>query len=170
MNFAAIDFETANYRRYSACSIGVALVREEQVVQRITRLIRPPDDWFVFTGLHGISWDMVYDQPTFAEVWQDIVPQLDGLEFLAAHNASFDRGVLHACCEEGFVPAPLIPFVCSMKVAKQVWQPRRVGLAHVCELLGIPLNHHEAGSDAEACARILIKAHRQGWRPRVRSG
>jgi DNA polymerase-3 subunit epsilon len=33
-----------------------------------------------------------------------------------------------------------------------------VKLSSVCEHLDIPLNHHEAGSDAEACARIILQA------------
>jgi DNA polymerase-3 subunit epsilon len=32
----------------------------------------------------------------------------------------------------------------------------------VCRHLGIPLNHHDALSDAEACARIAIEAARAG--------
>jgi DNA polymerase-3 subunit epsilon len=31
----------------------------------------------------------------------------------------------------------------------------------VCEALGIPLVHHRAASDAEACARIVLAARRK---------
>jgi len=36
----------------------------------------------------------------------------------------------------------------------------------VCGRLGIPLDHHEALSDASACAEILLRAHAEGWEPR----
>jgi hypothetical protein len=29
--------------------------------------------------------------------------------------------------------------------------------------LAIPLNHHQAGSDARACAEIVIAAEQDGW-------
>ena len=31
-NFAAIDFETANYNRSSVCSVGIVIVREGKIV------------------------------------------------------------------------------------------------------------------------------------------
>lgn len=167
MNFAAIDFETANRQPNSACSVGIAVVREGEIVDSIHCLIRPPEDDFAFTDIHGIAWEDVCEEPSFAEVWKSIEPSLEGLDFFAAHNASFDRNVLYACCDDALMPYPLLPFVCSMKTAGQVWQPRRKGLAYICRALGIPLDHHNAESDAEACAYILIMAHQQGWQPLV---
>ena len=40
-NFAAIDFETANNERTSACSIGVVIVRGGEVVDEYYSLIHP---------------------------------------------------------------------------------------------------------------------------------
>jgi len=34
----------------------------------------------------------------------------------------------------------------------------------VCNYLGIDLRHHQADSDAEACARIVMAAQAGGWR------
>lgn len=165
LTFAAIDFETANYQRDSACSIGIAVVRRGRITKRLARLIRPPEPSFVFTYLHGIAWGDVRGEPLFLEVWRDVAPLLEDVPFLAAHNASFDRGVLRACCEQSGVPAPRHPFVCSLQVARRIWDFPRANLAHVCWQLGIPLDHHEAASDAEACARVLLAARRRGWIP-----
>ena len=41
INFAAIDFETANGKRTSVCSVGVVIVREGKITNKIYRLIRP---------------------------------------------------------------------------------------------------------------------------------
>jgi len=41
LNFAAIDFETANHCRSSVCSVGVVIVRDGQIAEKIYRLIRP---------------------------------------------------------------------------------------------------------------------------------
>ena len=40
-DFAAIDFETANGKRTSVCSVGVVIVRDGKIVNKIYRLIRP---------------------------------------------------------------------------------------------------------------------------------
>ena len=40
-DFAAIDFETANGKRTSVCSVGVVIVRNGKIVKKIYRLIRP---------------------------------------------------------------------------------------------------------------------------------
>ena len=39
INFAAIDFETANGKRTSVCSVGVVIVREGKITNKIYRLI-----------------------------------------------------------------------------------------------------------------------------------
>jgi DNA polymerase-3 subunit epsilon len=89
--FAAIDFETANYRADSACAVGLVVVKGSRIVQREHYLIRPPDREFVFTYLHGITWDDVRDAPTFAELWPILRELITDVDFLAAHNASFDQ-------------------------------------------------------------------------------
>ena len=163
--FAAIDFETANYGRDSACAVGVAIVRDGSLVQSVHRLIRPPSSRFAFTWLHGIDWEQVADAPPFGTVWEEIEPLLEGVDLLAAHNAKFDRGVLAACVRRHGLPDPGRRFVCSMGVARKVWNLYPTTLSDVCARLDIPLNHHDALSDAEACARILIAASADGWRP-----
>lgn len=161
--FAAIDFETANTGRDSACAIGVAIVENGQIVDTISRFIRPPSSWFQFTDIHGITWDDVEDEPTFDEVWRDIRRQLPSMVFLAAHNASFDRGVLAACCALYGLAVPRQKFVCTVSLARAQWGIYPTKLPNVCQQLRINLNHHDAASDAEACARIVIAAHSKGW-------
>ena len=46
---------------------------------------------------------------------------------------------------------------------------RPTKLPDVCRRLGIPLLHHDAASDATACARIVLAAEAEGWRPRRRT-
>ena len=97
--FAAIDFETADYGRDSACAVAVVRVEGLAIVDRAYYYIRPPRRQFVFSYLHGISWSDVVDAPTFRQLWPSLQKKLAGVEFLAAHNASFDRSVLRTCCE-----------------------------------------------------------------------
>lgn len=118
--FAAIDFETADYGPDSACSVALVVVDGLTIVNTGHFLIRPPRDRFHFTYIHGITWDHVKDQPTFGELWPAAAKLLDGVEFLAAHNAPFDRNVLRACCAAAGLPVPAIPFQCTVQVAQDL--------------------------------------------------
>jgi DNA polymerase-3 subunit epsilon len=160
--FAALDFETSDYGRDSACALSIAIVEGDAIVDVWTSLIRPPRREFVFTYLHGIAWAHVKTKPTFAELWTEVARKLEGVSFVAAHNASFDRSVLHACCETAGVPPVGSPFVCTVRAARSIWGFYPTTLADVCRQLKIPLRHHDAESDARACAQILLAARRGG--------
>ncbi|WP_254949106.1 3'-5' exonuclease [Cyanobium sp. N.Huapi 1H5] len=156
--FVALDFETADQGRDSACSIALVRVEGRQIVRREHHLIRPPRRTFLFTSIHGIGWSQVADAPSFAELWPQLAACLEGAQFIAAHNASFDAGVLRACCAQAGLRPPAQPFVCTVQVARQAWNLRPTKLPDVCRHLGLPLRHHDALSDAEACAGIVLAA------------
>ncbi len=161
-SFIAIDFETADYGPDSACAVGTVLVRNNEIVKREFHLIRPPRRSFYFTYLHGIEWADVRDAPTFRELWPLFRRMLEMGTFLAAHNAVFDRRVLEACCQSADIEEPPYRFICTMTLARRAWGIYPTTLPDVCRCLGILLNHHDALSDAEACARIVIAARKAG--------
>ena len=163
--FVAIDFETASARRDSACAVGVAAGCAGRVVLSRTYLIRPPSRQFTFTDLHGLGWEDVRDAPTFADLWPTLRAWIANATFVAAHNAQFDRSVLHACCARYRLRPPPKRFACTVQLARAQWGIRPTKLPDVCRRLGIPLRHHDAGADAVACARIVLAAEADGWRP-----
>jgi DNA polymerase III subunit epsilon len=158
MNFLAIDFETANHRPDSACAVGLVKVVDGVIAERAVHLIRPPTREFVFTYIHGLSWKDVAQKEDFGELWPKIEPLFSGAEFLVAHNASFDKRVLAACCATYGLPMPLQTFQCTVQVARRTWGIYPTKLSNVCESLKIELKHHEALSDAMACAQIMLQA------------
>lgn len=170
-NFVAIDFETADNGADSACAVALVVVKGGLVQGTISRLIRPPRRRMMFTHIHGITWDDVADQPDFAGVWPDLVDALAGADFLAAHNAPFDRRVLDGCCTAYGLPTPKKQFLCTVQLARDVWNLRPTKLPDVCGFLGLQLNHHDALSDSQACANIVLAAVKQGYdlRRRVRA-
>jgi DNA polymerase-3 subunit epsilon len=159
--FVAIDFETANNARDSACAVGMVRVEAGQVVDQFTSFIRPPTNDFNFycVRVHGLGWADVRNAPDFEGIWREAQAICEGVQFFAAHNAPFDRSVLNACCAYYGIPKPTIPFLNTVTLARRSWRnlPKH-GLAPVCQHLGISLNHHEAGSDALACAKIVLAA------------
>jgi DNA polymerase-3 subunit epsilon len=160
--FVAIDFETADRGSDSACAVALVRVEDLRIVARQSCLLRPPRRRFQFTYVHGITWEQVAEEPTFAEAWPALARLLDGAAFLAAHNASFDRSVLHACCGAAGLSLPELPFTCTMQLARRTWGIYPTKLPDVCAHLGFPLRHHDPASDADACARIVIAANRSG--------
>lgn len=161
-DFVAIDFETADHGADSACAIGLVRVSGGAIVERRVQLIRPPRPHFMFSYIHGIEWSDCSDKPSFAQLWPSLRPMLARASFLAAHNASFDNRVLRACCQSAGLDMPAQPFLCTVALARRTWKLRPTKLSDCCTFLGIELNHHEALSDAEACAKIVLAAARDG--------
>jgi DNA polymerase-3 subunit epsilon len=162
MRVLAIDFETADTGRDSACAIGAVLVDDGMVVDRFYSLIRPPRPRVMFTAIHGIRWADVADKPCFGDLWSELAPLLASADLFAAHNAGFDRGVLLGCCEAYGLDAPAQRWLCTVKLARAIWNIRPTRLPAVCEHFSIPLNHHDALSDAAACAEIARRAIVEG--------
>ncbi len=158
MNILALDFETADFGRDSACALGLAMIEDGRITDTHSILIRPPRRYFQFTSIHGITWEDVKGQPTFAEHWKGLEPWFSRAEVCVAHNASFDRGVLRACCGNAGIAPPAHPFVCTVRISRKLWHLKPAALPNVCSHFGIPLNHHDAASDTLACASIMVHA------------
>jgi DNA polymerase-3 subunit epsilon len=158
LSFAAIDFETANRNSNSACSLGMVVVAKGEIVREKEVRICPPSSIFEFTHIHGLTWAMVRDSPGFKDAWEEIREFIQGVEFFAAHNASFDRRVLHTLCRENHIEIPGQKFLCTLAISRKVLKIFPSNLAEVCSRLDIPLHHHQALSDARACANIVLQA------------
>ncbi len=163
LNFTSIDFETANNSRTSACSIGLVKVENGQIVAEKSCLIKPQPNFFIsrFIDIHHITPAMVADAPLFGELWPDIRELIEDSEALIAHNAPFDMGVLRACLEMEMIRSYLPPHFCTVRLSKK-YLPFLINhkLNTVSDYFGIELDHHEALSDARACAKILLELNK----------
>ena len=163
-SFIAVDFETANRQRESACQIALVRVDEGRVVDRWATLLAPPPglDYFQFTYLHGISARDVRSAPTWEQIADRVADFSAGLP-MYAHNATFDAGVW-AGLDKHFSTVTLpTQFYCSYRTAQRM-VPGLVNYklptvtAHLVP--GYELDHHKADSDAEACALIVAALQR----------
>jgi DNA polymerase-3 subunit epsilon len=159
-NFTAIDFETANRRRDSACQLAAVVVRDGQIVDERMWMIRP--DPFFFSAfnirVHGIHPQDVEHEASFGELWDEIADVL-GSDCLIAHNAPFDIGVLIGCIERHRLAIPDLHFSCTRLISKQTWPDRgRYGLKPLATWLGVEFRHHDALEDSRACAKLLLAA------------
>lgn len=160
MKFIAIDFETANFKRQSVCSIGLAVVENFEVVKTINRLIKPTPNYYeaINMSIHGITPEMTEKEPSFKDLWNEIKPFIDNNK-LVAHNASFDFSALRYVLNSYQISYPSLDYYCSMLLSKKVF-PGLINyqLPTVCKHLGIDgLSHHDAESDAVACANVMIE-------------
>lgn len=161
MNFTAIDFETANASRTSACAVGICVVQDGQITQCLHRLIRPePLDFSTMNIIiHGITAADVADAPVFADVWMEIREMVHGP--LIAHNASFDISVIRRSLEAADLPCPEWSYYCTLTLSKRVWPDLATyRLDELARYLDVPLRHHDAAEDARACAMVALEACR----------
>jgi len=152
----AIDFETANEERRSACAIGLAWIENDAVVRREHRLIRPKEMRFSPHNIriHGIRPEDVRDKPEFPEVLSEFLPDISGALILA-HNAAFDIEVLCATLREYRQLFPEFGYYCTMDISRCVWpELPSVSLDSVARHFGIHFQHHDPAEDAFACAEI----------------
>lgn len=160
--WAAIDFETATREPTSACSLGVALIDNLEVIDTASWLIRPPFNEYEYrnTLVHGIGPDDTELAPEFDEVWWEIRHLLSGRRLLA-HNAPFDMRVLRSLIDSRELVAPTYEYACTLSISRMSFPnlPRHT-LDTVCDHCGVQLVHHDAASDAEGCGRIAIACSR----------
>lgn len=157
--FIAIDFETANHYRNSACALGLTKVIDGVIVESRAWLIRPYHIAFSEKNIaiHHIRPEMVENQPNFAELAQEILPYFENCDFAIAHNAPFDFGVLSAVLQTYDLPNPRFIYSCTVQMARKAWPhlPSHK-LNDLAATLNLPLKHHDAHDDARVCAQIAL--------------
>lgn len=156
-DFAAIDFETANSERSSVCSVGVVIVRNNEIVNSFYSLINPEPNYYNYwcTKVHGLTSRDTDDAPVFPEVWKQIAPLVEGLP-LVAHNSPFDESCLKAVFRVYQMDYPDYKFYDTLSMARRTMKGLENHQLHtVAATCGYQLdNHHHALADAKACAWI----------------
>jgi len=149
-DFTAIDFETAQGARNSICAIGLVRVEKNQIVKTIDLLIKPPQNQYFWknTEIHGIDADMTKNSLTFDNVWNDIKPYIQN-QHVVAHNGAFDFDVLSKTLTHYGIELPEYSRHCTYKIFGKA-------LNICCQRYHIELNHHNALSDAIACAKLFM--------------
>jgi len=161
LSFTAIDFETATANQNSACAIGLVVVERGIIVEEFYSLIQPPQNQYMWqtTRVHGIRPRDTATAPTFKELFPRIFPLINN-RVMVAHNELFDRGVLRKTMNYYNLPYDSLGLMekweCTFKIYQgKGFKPARLNAC--CEVLGIELNHHEALSDARACAHLYLR-------------
>lgn len=158
MEYVAIDFQTANRLRSSACSIALVSVKDGKIVDTFYSLIRP--DILHFDkeniALHGITEDMVKNKPYFYELWPLIKEKIKG-KTLVAHYAKFDMEVLADTLESNDIPFPSCQVLCTCVLSQAMFpEMPHHRLQDVTEKIGFNLEQrYNAMANARACVAIM---------------
>ena len=162
-DFVALDFETANKYKNSACSLAVITVENGQITKKAYSLIKPPFMSFdpECIEIHGIEPNEVMHEKTFDQLWPAIYENHLKGKIMIAHNAKFDMNVLRATLDYYKIPWPELDYACTVKISRAVW-PDLVNhkLNTMAAYLGVEFKHHYALDDAETCAKVAIEAAR----------
>ena len=161
-SFIAIDYETANSDRRSACSLGVSIVENCEVKETFQTFIKPPEEFNYFDEfnvmIHGIKKSDVKNSPNFAEVWSHLVALNSNNLPIVCHNSGFDIRLTQDLINHYEITIGEIEYFDTLTIAKKLW-PHMINhkLSTLSSAFGIALDHHNAASDSEACARIAIQ-------------
>ena len=163
MNFIAIDFETANSRMSSPCSLGMVIVEEGEIRSKHHWYIRPEPFYFssMNISIHGITPEMTADAPTFDTLWPELEPFFKE-NIVIAHNASFDMAVLRHTLDHFSIPYPNASYFCSMKLYQKM-TPDSISykLPRLSKSIGFEFKHHDALEDSIACSKLIMHALEQ---------
>lgn len=154
--YIVFDTETPNARNDSICSIGISVVECGRIIQERYDLVDPQCHFDPFhVQLHGISPQMVEHAKTFPVLWEEIAPLMES-GVLIAHNAPFDLGVLSKLFRRHGIRKNPDYYGCTVQMGRKFLpEAENHKLNTLCDLLQIPLDHHNAASDSHACAELL---------------
>lgn len=160
MTFTAIDFETATGSPESACAVGIVTVNNGIITEEFYTLIQPPNNeyWYRNVMIHGIKPIETINEKTFDSHFPEIQKRLFGRK-IVAHNEAFDRRVLKSTMKYYGLYYDELEIAdmweCTCKIyRKKGYKP--ANLKHCADLNNIQLVHHEALSDARACAKLYL--------------
>lgn len=94
---------------------------------------------------------MTENEPTFDAIWHLVAPFIIDQNVVAHNGFGFDFPVLNKTLDYYNLPTPYYNKFCTYRIYKS-------NLANLCQEHNIPLNHHDALSDAIACAELYLRS------------
>lgn len=156
LDFVAIDFETANQYRASACSVGLVKFIDGKVVDTFYSLINPESEFDYYNmQLHGITPEMVVDSPNYLQI-SSIIKEFKMELPLVAHYAPFDMGVIKDSNERYNIIDFNANYFDSYYLSRRFITSISYKLNHLAELLEFEFDHHNALEDAKACGELIL--------------
>ncbi|MGJ9373284.1 exonuclease domain-containing protein [Nesterenkonia sp. CF4.4] len=160
LSFTAVDVETANPQRASICAIGLAKVRDGQVVDTWSSLVKPHEEFAEFHSrnidVHQIRPEDVAEAPAWDTIHQELSAFIQ--EDLIVAHSNFDRSAIERACTIYDLEPPAHVWHDSEILARNLLTLSSYKLPVVSSFLGLSeFIHHRAMDDAVQCARIVTE-------------
>lgn len=161
MKITALDFETANPRKGSICSVGIVVYEDGREVDAYETRIRPHDSlgniWPFYTAIHGITNEELEFAPELPDIWEDLNDYFSGADVVVCHNAGFDINQLRAAVSLYGMTTGDFPYVCTVMASRKLYPGlKNHKLDTMAEFIRHPLNHHDALDDARVAGALLV--------------
>ena len=156
--FAVIDIETPNRHQDSICSIGIVIIENGEITNKIHHLIDPEAQFDESNiSIHSITPDEVEGKPTFPEIWERIKEIFSGY-LLAGHNLRFDLSCIKKAMQRYHIEASPVYYIDTLTLSRSfVEDICSYKLNVLCQFFNIPLDrHHDAICDSTATAELLL--------------
>lgn len=159
--WVVVDVETSGFRPGQARVLSIAalaLDADGQVEHSVVSLLNPGVDPGP-THVHGITAEMLEDQPTFADIAVDVAELMHG-RTLVAHNAPFDYSFLIAEAELARAALPVDSVMCTVELTRRLdLGLDNLRLESLARHWRIPQTRaHDAFDDALVLSRVLTPA------------
>ena len=153
----AIDFETANQNRISACALGLVFIKNDRVAYQKSFHIKPPKTEKFSNrhiGIHGITAEDVDYAVTFDELWESELSKYFNKNLIIFHNASMDLSVLSNLFQYYSITNFDIEYLDTMELAEKTGNPKK--LSELADKFDIEfINKHNPEQDAKVCAYVF---------------
>ena len=153
----AIDFETANQNRISACALGLVFIKNDRIAYQTSFHIKPPEtEKFLSRNIeiHGITAEDVDYAMTFDELWEYELSKYFNQNLIIFHNASMDLSVLKNLFALYSIKDYEIEYLDTMQLAAKTGNPKKISeLAEKFEIEYI--DKHNPEIDAKVCAYVF---------------
>ena len=159
--WVVVDVETSGFRPSHARVLSVAALALDasgNVEHSVVSLLNPGVDPGP-THVHGITAEMLEDQPTFADIADALAELMHG-RTLVAHNAPFDYSFLVAEAEQAGVALPIDSVMCTVELARRLdLGVENLRLETLARHWNVPQTRaHDAFDDALVLSRVLAPA------------
>lgn len=171
--WVVLDAETSGFRPGHARIISLAalaLDADGAVERSVVSLLNPGVDPGP-THVHGLTTEMLVDQPRFADIAAELVDMMRG-RTLVAHNVAFDYAFLAAEAELEDIELPTDVVMCTVELTRRLaLGTENLRLETLAAHWGVPqLRAHDALDDALVLSRLLKPAveraaERDVWLP-----
>ena len=161
--FTYFDVEYANPQNRSICQMGIMCedyFTGEPFYPEKDIYVNPEDNFDIHcVRIHGITKEMVKNEPTFPQVWQGIEKYFTNSVVVGHNVASSDLDALIKNLRRYNIDIPELYYVCTFELAKEYIPScliKNYSLSTLCEYFDIDIDsEHNAFDDACADADLL---------------